>query len=109
MGQIIKATIDDQEQEFEMVGDSDAGRTHCEHIITRDGVIKPRGHGHTQRVRLRLIRKRHTFGGVVFEETGKTRTLMPGEWGLRHGLIQFSNAEINNTVEEYAILRHVEP
>lgn len=75
---IIKAELDGEEQEFELLGPHKGEATH--HIA--DGRVWLGGAiGYV--ARLRLIR-RHEFGGVVFEETGEVRCA-ENEWILLGG------------------------
>ena len=62
-------------------------------------------------VKLRLIRPRHTFGGVVYEEAGEKRKALAGEW-----ILEVQNGETSptpafvvcaETYSEYPILRPV--
>ena len=80
MGQIIKVEFEGKEQEFEALPAFRANeRTH--HFIQGD--IKSCGTGHNDTMclqSLRLIRKRHTFGSLIYEETGERRCRVePGE------------------------------
>ncbi len=91
MGQKIKAMLDVKEQEFEIVGNgvlvADAWH------ITPDGEIEkcgiPSVHDNTVTL-LRLIRPSHTFGGLVFEETGEVRMVAADEWFLFGKHVQHS-------------------
>lgn len=74
---IIKTTIDGQEREFEMAGPSQFQTTHG---IDRDGHITEIGTSSPTVVYLHLVQPRHTFGGVVFEETGEYRRPLVNEW-----------------------------
>lgn len=73
----IKATIDGVEQEFEVVIEGLATHAICVdrtlHAIPCAGAM----------TFLRLIRPRHTFGQVVYEETGEERC-PDHEWVLDH-------------------------
>ena len=75
----IKAEIDGKELEFEVMDYSDAA---CSYVITPHGQIEPWVVGMGRGVRLRLIRPRHTFGVIVFEETGENRLVEAHEWYL---------------------------
>ena len=76
----IKATIDGEELEFEMLDEHE----HSSHYIDRHGDIRETGDHRAQMVPLRLICKRHTFGGIVFEEGGLEYDVK-GKWVLGHG------------------------
>ena len=58
---------------FEWIGDTRKNTvTHC--VNKETGFIyEPQGNEHAYDVGLRLISPRHTFGGVVYEETGEKR------------------------------------
>jgi hypothetical protein len=74
----IKAELDGVEETFEVLSDFDE-RLHT-HAITGSGTVVSKDIPHTENVRLRLVRKRHDHGGVIFEETGETRPLRGGDW-----------------------------
>ena len=111
MGQIIKADIGDGEQEFEVLGKPTTfpiGEV-ATHVIGVDCKIREAGSG-TYLCYLRLIRKQHTFGGVVFEETGERRKAQ-NEWVLNEakvGVPGFAVIYIQGVSNvEFCILRHV--
>jgi len=64
--------------EYEIRGADNEG----DHFIDLGGHIKVVGDEGVERVRLRLLKPRHVFGGVVFEETGEKRKAIRGEWVL---------------------------
>ena len=103
---IIKATIDGEELEFEVLG----GKLGVEttHIISGRGNIElldVNNNIHAQ-THLRLIRKRHSFCGVVFEETGEVRIAHIGEAWLRgDGTVCLES--LGRTAEALPILRPV--
>ncbi len=74
----IKAPLDGKEHEFTVLG---SGIPACytsppTHVINSVGEIHPLGAQSTIRgnwMYLRLVRPRHTFGGVVYEEVGVQR------------------------------------
>ena len=75
----IKAEIDGKELEFEMLN---KGRTEgVTHYLISDGIFPQTG-TNWREVPLRLIRPRHTFGPLVFEETGESRFVGADEWAL---------------------------
>ena len=84
MGTVIKAVVDGQEREFEILRNWTFGP--WTHAINFEGEIVPSNKtavgGADARIFLRLIQMRHTFGGVVFEETGEFRKPLTGEWSL---------------------------
>ena len=101
MGQIIKATFHGEEQEFEVL----VSGKHGTHRINGGGIFENSGSSWYE-VPLRLIRKRHTFGGVVFEETGEVRPPGPDEWYL----VNNGNGVMHTADGKYAhldIVRHV--
>ena len=111
----IKAEIDGVEQEFEvlrMKHDEVRKNGPATHALD-NSEIKPANQViTTDPVYLRLIRPRHTFGPedgpkVVFEETGEHRRVKPGEWFVRSGALNYSNAQINQSIHEHPILRPV--
>lgn len=55
------------------------------------------------------VRPRHTFGGIVFEETGEIRELNFGEWGLQQTTVPcpFFRATLDLPFPEYPVLRPV--
>ena len=75
---IIKAIVDGEEREFEITGDSNTYNT-ATHVIGRNCDIRPISIG-MHGTYLRLIRKQHTFCGVVLEETGERRPAVEGDW-----------------------------
>ena len=90
MGTIIKVSINSkEEQEFEILRINAIPYVKPTHFINGYGEIKEYAgykrdislpSAHEPDTYLRLVRKRHTSGGVVFEETGEYRTLVIGDW-----------------------------
>lgn len=85
MGQIIKADVNGEEREFEILRGADTS-TDVEYVVNSSGDIvrvdQISGNfikSYTT-TKLRLVRKQHEFGGVVFEETGERREVVLGEW-----------------------------
>lgn len=77
----IKATFEGQELEFEMLGVDTKTWPTATHYLSNDGYLaQVRPGSYCETLFLRLIRKRHTFGGVVFEETGESRVAKTGDW-----------------------------
>lgn len=71
--------ITDDGREFEFVyRDYKRG----DHILNSFGEVVEAKHDGGPTAVLRPIPKRHTFGRVVFEETGEERQPQPGEWYL---------------------------
>ena len=108
----IKATIDGEELEFELLNH---GRTDdVTHYISVQGHISVIAHDFelsTHLTPLRLIRETYVFGGVVFEKTGETRKAKADEWVLQYLLdaIRATPTFVtsNETCQEYAILHPV--
>ena len=70
----IKAEFEGEELEFEVLGSHYGQKDGTTHYFGYNGVILlARAPWSSDVMRLRLIRKRHTFGGGVFEETGEER------------------------------------
>ena len=108
MGQVIKVTIDDQELEFEIL---DRGiRNAATHRIWAGKVqpLEKSGSDYPMEATLLILQhKRHTFGGVVFEETGEVRLVLPKDFYLRDGCLRHRpNWQGEGTVP-YTILRPV--
>ena len=56
-----------------------------DHILNEDAsAIIHTGEDHSSPIYFRLIRKRHTYGGIVFEEGGLEYDVK-GKWVLGHG------------------------
>ena len=105
----IKATIDGVEQEFEWLGNR-AGGTHWVNYET-GFIYQTEARPAPQDVALRLIRPRHTFGGVVFEETGE-RQIKLNDWYLdAEGYPHLATTWVDSYSASYlgprTILRHV--
>ena len=101
----IKATIDGVEQEFEVTGYGRFPAVRDTHYLDSEaGVVAVPPNAPGMALHLRLIRPRHTFGGVVFEETGERRRGQAGEWFLALGSI---GCVVVGTALEYSILRVV--
>ncbi len=89
-------------QEFEITS------VQATHFYNRSGELEllPEHNVHPNYMHLRLIRKLHTFGGVVFEETGERRPVYIEDWFLDgHGYPVY--ARKNDNSADYYILRHV--
>ena len=74
MGTIIKATIEDKEQELEVLGQGMDAPRHATHFLGQTGNLWRITHRDTYAtitMFLRLIHPQHEFGGVVYEETGE--------------------------------------
>ena len=109
LSMIIKAPFEGEEQEFEVLPGSYGTATH---VITSDGSIEPWGYGYISRLRLRILRKRHTSGGVVFEEVETRDYVDFGEWFMPTDLghIQHyidSKRRTSPGISGYIILRPV--
>ena len=103
---IIKAPIDGQEQEFEIVG-NDGSNTH---VLNNYQIRLWNKNGAGDAVageflRLRLIRATHTFGGVVFEETGEVGYPNHNDWYLHDGKVQ--NHALYQYLRQEPILRPI--
>lgn len=99
-----------EEREFEVL---DGKRGVYTHVLQHDGIREyTPGNGSVSGtwVWLRLIRKRHTFGGVVYEEV-ETRSYVDFDEWYRHpeGTIQYHVASKRTTygTATVIILRHV--
>ncbi len=102
----IKATIDGEELEFEILNRNNSYQEDATHIIGNLGNIVPSEKHHAPEfTRLRLIRKRHTFGRVVFEETGERQTPHAKQWWL--GGVNTPYPAFGGTHEVQTILRPV--
>ncbi len=75
------------------------------HVIGTDCKIREAGSG-TYLCYLRLIRKRHMFGGVVFEETGERQVPHADQWWL--GGMNTLYPGYGGTHEVQTILNYVE-
>ncbi len=82
MGTIIKATLDGVEREFEALSSTQVSkRTH--HFIDGEIMICHERHNNSACPQpLCLIHPQHTFGSIVFEETGEDRIVQVGEWSM---------------------------
>ncbi len=88
MATIIKAIVDGEEREFKLLMQENTNATHYisgdgdirEYTRYSNGEIQSRG---DRFGRLCLIRKQHTFGGVVFEEVEGLP--VKGEFYTHHG------------------------
>ena len=96
MGDIIKATVDGREEEYKILNRDRVIPNNATHFINLEGSVRKVRPGlYTPEPNfLRLVRPRHTFGGVTFEETGERRTPKEGEWFLT----EFSNGATFATV-----------
>ena len=103
-------------REFEVLGHEHlqdgryGGATHFFSADTNEILAAPAGVlGHV--LRLRLVPKRHTFGGVVFEETNEKRKPNDGEFflgGVEHGLgVRTQHGSGERHEGTYIILRPV--
>jgi hypothetical protein len=103
----IKAELDGVEETFEVLGDFDY-RFHT-HAITSGGTVVPKDIPHYEKVRLRLVRKQHTWGGVVFEEVETRDTVNFGEWYSLDGrpAAYHHDAKATRFSFPVTILRHV--
>lgn len=110
---IIKAEWNGQEQEFEVLGgEPNDGSTvfykdHATHIFNNCGSIKPVLTQWRAYMYLRLINKRHSHGGVVFEETGEVRKARYREWYLDNGRPTFGLYSDEIPEDDCPILRPV--
>lgn len=75
----MKVTYEGQDYEF--VGYNTSKGTH---FLNYKGDLSPRSMrtGIEGIAYFHLVPVRHTFGGIVFEETGEERPAQPGEWIL---------------------------
>lgn len=79
----IKATVDGKELEFEVLGTGVLDHHDADYGMWGTCIAPFAGHNKNPAIFLRLIRKTHTFGGVVFEEVEVgTKTVHLGEWYL---------------------------
>ena len=103
----IKATIDGVEQEFEVLRmQIDNGP--ATHALDNGCIRKAPSVITTNPTWLRLIRPRHTFGGVVFEEVGENRPPKPGEWFLEGANRDYIACySLRTDYTNRTILRHV--
>jgi len=108
LGNIIKTTIDGEELEFEVL---DPGiRNAATHriwagnveLLTKNGADYPMG-----ATLLILQHKTHTFGGVVFEETGEERLVQPDEFYRKQGCLRHRPNWQGEGSVPYTILRPV--
>ena len=106
MAQIIKAEIDGVEQSFESLKVGDEGLT--THMLWA-GDIHPAAEfrGNLRGERLRLIRKRHTQGNVVYEETGEKRRPQEGERYLVEAQVHFEYGPSNRLETSYRIVKPI--
>lgn len=105
----IKATIDGEEREFEM---RSAGTVPpSTHGIDIDGNITVLDTARPAVMYLRLIRPRHTYAGVVFEEEETRKNVEAGEWYLNTdgGAIHYQtiSTKVSHGTSSYIILRPV--
>ena len=102
----IKAELNGKEQEFEVLGqDTHEPFTHW--FDSHSTIRGAREEGY-HLLNLRLIRPRHTFGGVVFEETGEYRQLVEGDWFTEKGHFPFYATPTVLGNVPHTILRPVE-
>ena len=104
---MLKVTYEDQEYEF--VGYSTSEGTH---VLTFTGRLVPRTlpDGVPDAAYFRLVPVRHTFGGVVYEETGEKRSTTVGDCYLDNNSIPHLEIwyQSHNSLTPYTILRPVE-
>ncbi len=106
----IKATIDEQEREFQVLNDGDGRWTHM--ISPAHGVRSRESLGNVPlgKMLLRLILPQHEYGGVRYEETGEVRC-PEDEWillGDDERLTGYTVVFFQGTsVQRYKILRLV--
>ncbi len=112
-GQIIKADIDGVEQSFEVLGSlSRNPRIQATHYLSYKGELKttPLGDLGSDVMRLRLLRKRHTFGLNVYEEDG-IRPGVRGETVLEmlagNGSYTPAYVFVEETPRSYTILKPI--
>ena len=102
---IIKAVVEGQEEEFEILIPGDRTGTHR----ISNGAIFINLHAWAD-VPLRLIRKRHTFGVITLEETGeKADRFNRGDWYLDSAGLPAPVGCLTKLTSEYPILRPVAP
>ncbi len=96
-------------QEYEFVGYCDhEGATH---FLSGQGTLEQtEPHNRFDVAWFRLVPVRHTFGGIVFEETGEVRQVEQGEWYLSREPVNepVCHKDQNKTYRKYSILRPVE-
>lgn len=110
MGQIIKADIDGVEQKFEVLGSRHRSQAIAPtHFLSYHGELKDYTTGgvSSDTLCLRLLRKRHTASGAVFEETGAIRHPVDGECCLFRGTPYFIDGGNYLVGDEYPILKPI--
>ena len=98
----IKLQFEGTEREFELLPFRD--QSPATHYIA-DGDIRECGYDEMYNTPLRLIRPRHEFGGVVYEETGGVRNPLIGEYVLNFGRLEYYVG--GNSHAEMVILKAV--
>ncbi len=96
-------------QEYEFVGYY--GPKEATHFLTGRGTLEQtEPHNRFDVAWFRLVPVRHTFGGIVFEETGEVRRAGQGEWYLSREPVNepICHRHQDGTYSEYSILRPVE-
>jgi len=95
--------------EFEMLelasGDPPLTSTH---FINQDGAIRLGGNSiNVPATWLRLLSKRHTFGGVVYEETGEERWVQQGEYYMGTPERVYYWEQKEETLRDFTILKPI--
>lgn len=115
MGTIIKAVIDGEERELEILAGPEV-QTKAgvpTHTINHLGeiILETSANLYQSRWYLRLIGPLHTFGGVVYEEVATRRYVIAGEWYLNtdEKAIHHCNIPLKESYgsSEFIILRPV--
>ena len=107
----IKATIDGEELEFEAIGyqTGQADYLGTTHLVNKEGVVEAvEGGTVSAKLRLRLIRKQHTFGVITLEETGERGDRFNrGDWYLDSAGLPAPVGCLTKLTSEYPILHPV--
>lgn len=77
MGQIIKAVVDGEEREFEVL--KEAEYIKGTHYFYDGQLLDNKGKPYRWSVPLRLVRKQHVFGPITYEETGEVTKTPPAD------------------------------
>ena len=97
MGQIIKAVVDGEEREFELLRH---GHMEWTHAINALGEIVPSvsiGPINAYAL-LRLVHKQHVFGPITYEETGEATSDIPAE---TYYLSRLTKAVVCNSIPQH--------